>query len=154
MDTADGELCEKYSEELTRFATFLVGPSDAPDVVTEAAIGAFAARAWPTVRDRRAYLYRSVLNRSRMHLRSEGRRRSYEQSSAGDDIPPYVPAPDPEGIDAVSRLSRRQRAVVYLTYWDDMTPSATASLLDVTEGSVRRHLARARRTLRSRLDER
>ena len=153
MDLTDGELYEKYGDELTRFATFLAGPADAPDIVVEAVLGAFAVANWPAVRDRRAYLFRAVLNRARMHARSEGRRRSYEQMSASTEIASDVPRPDPDVLDAVARLSERQRAVVYLTYWDDLTPSAIAALLDISEGSVRRHLARARRILRSRLDE-
>jgi RNA polymerase sigma-70 factor (ECF subfamily) len=153
MDASDGEVYEKYGEELTRFATFLLGAGDAPDVVVDAVLGAFASPAWPTVRERRAYLYRAVLNRARMHARSQGRRRAREQVSAQPDVAPEAPAPDPDVLAAVAGLSERQRAVVYLTYWDDLTPSAIASLLDVTEGSVRRHLARARRILRSRLDE-
>jgi RNA polymerase sigma factor (sigma-70 family) len=51
-------------------------------------------------------------------------------------------------LDAIGRLSVRQRAVVYLTYWDDLDPAATAELLGISEGSVRRHLARARANLR------
>jgi hypothetical protein len=35
MNSSDGETYEKYAEELTRFATFLVGPSDAPDIDLE-----------------------------------------------------------------------------------------------------------------------
>ena len=154
MDASDGEIYEKYGEELTRFATFLVGPTDAQDVVVDAVLAAFASAAWPTVRERRAYLYRSVLNRARMHARSESRRRARERASARFGVAPEVPPPDADVLDAVSRLSERQRAVVYLTYWDDQPPSAIASLLDITEGSVRRHLARARRILRSRLDDR
>jgi RNA polymerase sigma-70 factor (ECF subfamily) len=153
MDASDGEIYEKYGEELTRFATFLVGAADAPDVVVDAVLGAFASLAWPTVRERRAYLYRSVLNRARMHARAEGRRRAREQASARIDVAPEASRPDPDVVAAVAELSERQRAVVFLTYWDDLTPRAIASLLDVTEGSVRRHLARARRILRSRLDE-
>lgn len=37
----------------------------------------------------------------------------------------------------------------FLTYWEDLTPSQIADLLDVGEGSVRKQLARARETLRS-----
>ena len=46
------------------------------------------------------------------------------------------------------KLSPQQRAVVVLTYWQDLTPSAVAELLDVSEGAVRKHLARARKHLR------
>jgi RNA polymerase sigma-70 factor (ECF subfamily) len=45
-------------------------------------------------------------------------------------------------------LSPQQRAVVYLTYWDDLTPAQVAVLLAVSEGTVRKQLARARVHLR------
>ena len=59
----------------------------------------------------------------------------------------------PDVLEAVARLSMRQRAAVFLTYWSDLDPVAIAELLDVSEGSVRRHLARARANLRKVLDD-
>lgn len=53
---------------------------------------------------------------------------------------------------ALAALSEQQRAVVYLTYWDDQTPAQIAELLDVAEGTVRKQLARARDHLRRILD--
>ena len=55
---------------------------------------------------------------------------------------------DPAVRQQVGRLSVMQRAVVYLTYWEDLTPAAVAARLDVSEGTVKRHLARARSKLR------
>jgi RNA polymerase sigma factor (sigma-70 family) len=54
--------------------------------------------------------------------------------------------------EAVAGLSVRQRAVVVLTYWADLDPRAVAERLGISEGSVRRHLARARARLREVLD--
>jgi len=48
----------------------------------------------------------------------------------------------------------QQRAVIHLTYWEDLTPSVVATRLGVSEGTVRRQLARARDRLRKVLDER
>lgn len=48
----------------------------------------------------------------------------------------------------MSVLSTRQRATVILTYWEDLTPGEVAGRLGVSEGSVRRHLARGRSKLR------
>jgi RNA polymerase sigma-70 factor (ECF subfamily) len=52
---------------------------------------------------------------------------------------------------AVEKLSVRQRAVVYLTYWEDMTNQMAANYLGISAGSVRRHLARAKTHLRREL---
>jgi RNA polymerase sigma factor (sigma-70 family) len=54
--------------------------------------------------------------------------------------------------EAVGKLSVRQRAVIVLTYWADLDPPTVAERLGISEGSVRRHLARARAHLREVLD--
>jgi RNA polymerase sigma factor (sigma-70 family) len=41
--------------------------------------------------------------------------------------------------------------VVVLTYWMDLTPAAIAELLEVSEGSVRKQLARARARMKEAL---
>jgi DNA-directed RNA polymerase specialized sigma24 family protein len=41
---------------------------------------------------------------------------------------------------------------VYLTYWEDLDPGSAAALIGISDGAVRRHLARARKTLRGVLD--
>ena len=144
---ADAEVYEKYAEELIRFATSLVGPSDAPDVLSVAVIRALASSQWAGVSNPRAYLYRSVLNAARSRRRAELQRRAREARYGASSA--WEPAEvSQEVLDAIGRLSVRQRAVVYLTYWDDLDPAAAAALLGISEGSVRRHLARARATLR------
>jgi DNA-directed RNA polymerase specialized sigma24 family protein len=42
---------------------------------------------------------------------------------------------------------------VFLTYWADQTPADIAEVLDVSEGTVRKQLARARARLREVLDD-
>lgn len=54
----------------------------------------------------------------------------------------------PEVLEAMSMLSTQQRAAVILTYWEDLTVGEVAGRLGVSEGSVRRHLARGRSKLR------
>ena len=148
----DEDIYRKHSAELVRFATGLVGPFDAPDVVTDACLRAFRSRAWVGVTNRRAYLYRSVLNQARTHHRSTMRRRIREQASA---VPLSV-SPSPIDIDvlrAVDKLSMQQRAVVFLTYWEDLRPAEVAARLKTSEGSVKRHLARARARLKELLHD-
>ena len=79
MATADDvETYRRHAAELIRYATVLVGPDDAPDVVTDAVLAAFATRTWRDVANRRAYLYRAVLSHSASHHRSDERRRRRE----------------------------------------------------------------------------
>jgi RNA polymerase sigma-70 factor (ECF subfamily) len=65
-----------------------------------------------------------------------------------------VEAPDSsaDARRALATLSPQQRAVVYLTYWEDQSPSQIAELLSISEGTVRKQLARARDHLRRILD--
>jgi RNA polymerase sigma-70 factor (ECF subfamily) len=149
--STDEEIYRKHADDLVRFATGLVGPFDAPDVVTDACLRSFAARSWPKVANHRAYLYRAVLNEARSRHRSDMRRRARELRAAGpDSVPPaYV---DVDVLDAVARLSLRQRAAVTLTYWEDLKSDEVALRLGISEGSVKRHLARARGRLKEILD--
>lgn len=149
---SDEEVFRKYVDELMRFATGLVGPFDAADVVTDACLSAFSARAWPEVTDRRAYLYRSVLNTARSVHRSQLRRRIREAKAASAEsvIDVHI---DVDVLVAVDRLSVRQRAVVVLTYWDDLSVADVAGRLGISPGAVKRHLHRARSRLKEWLDE-
>ena len=149
---SDSEVYGKYAEELIRFATVLVGPDGAADVVSASVITAFEAPAWANVRNPRAYLYRAVLNESRMTVRRDARRVRHEQRAAPRDLADASPTPRPDVFAAVAALSPRQRAVVYMTYWEDLDPGSAAALIGISEGAVRRHLARARKTLRGVLD--
>ena len=144
----DEQVYRSYSEELTRYATGLVGPFDAPDVVTDACLKAFEARSWPDIVDRRAYLYRTVLSVANDHHRRTLSRRLREMKSAGPDLVSDPTASiDLEVLDAVARLSVQQRSAVYLTYWEDLAPEAVAARMGVSVGAVKRHLARARKRL-------
>jgi RNA polymerase sigma factor (sigma-70 family) len=151
-DGENGEIYGKYADDLVRFATGLVGPTDAPDVVSDAVIRAISSRAWTRVRNHRAYLTQAVLNEARMHHRSALRRRAREASAAAE-IRYDDTAPRPEVLQQVARLSLRQRSVVVLTYWDDLDQRAVAERLGISPGSVRRHLARAHAKLRRLLDD-
>ena len=148
----DEEIYRKHADDLVRFATGLVGPFDAPDVVTDACLRSFASSGWRTVDNHRAYLYRAVLNHARSHHRATLRRRVREMRSAPQEAT-WAPDIDFDVLAAVDRLSVRQRAVVVLTYWEDLRPAEVASRLGVSEGSVKRHLNRARSRLREQLDE-
>lgn len=137
----------RYADELVRYATVLAGPADAPDIVAEVFTEVMASRSWHTVDNQRAYLYRAVLNRSTSLHRSTDRRERREAKVADRDR--WAP-PDPS-LDAqrvLAHLPAQQRAVVFFTYWADLAPQQIAELVGISEGSVRKQLARARATLR------
>lgn len=151
VQDSDAETYEKHAHELMRFATFLVGPSDAPDIVSAAVLRVLSSGRWSSVEDRRAYLVRAVANEARRQHTSLVRRLRRERAVVA---PQFIEPSDhrPEVEAAVRALSARQRAVVFLTYWDDLTPVVVAETLGISEGAVRRHLARARERLRKVLD--
>ena len=154
MTTADDvDTYRRHARELIRYATVLVGPDDAPDIVTDAVVAAFSSRDWRDVANRRAYLYRAVLRESASYHRSAGRRRRREDRAAA--LVPRAGDPADPAVDAhraLAELSEQQRAVIYLTYWEDLAPAQIADLLGVADGTVRKQLARARDHLRRILD--
>lgn len=141
------EAYRRHREDLVRFAAVLVGSDDAQDVVASAVLR-LLDRPPTQVEKLRPFLYRAVANQARNHQRSEGRRRHREERVAPRESVAAPPEPYPEVREAIERLSVRQRAVVYLTYWEDLSEAAIADHLGIGAGSVRTHLARARRHLR------
>jgi RNA polymerase sigma-70 factor (ECF subfamily) len=146
------EAYQKYSDELIRFATGLVGPADAADLVMDAMIRCIYGRRWQSVRNARAYLHQAVLRQALNHHRNTMRRRLREYASAPRESF-AIPDIQTDVLRAVGRLSVRQRAVVFLTYWSDLSPTAVGQVLGIGEGSVRRHLARARARLKELLND-
>jgi RNA polymerase sigma factor (sigma-70 family) len=146
---AGDALYRRYAPELLKFATGLVGPWFAADIVHDAIIRCLQAPAWDGVVDKRGYLYRAVLNASRSHHRVS-RRRQVRVRLAAARAPVAAHEPDlrPEVWAAVQTLSVRQRAVIVLTYWQDLSPGQVADRLQISEGSVKQHLARGRARLR------
>jgi RNA polymerase sigma factor (sigma-70 family) len=142
----DAELYGRHGAELVRFASVLVGPSGADDLVADAVARVFAHPAWPGVTNRRAYLFRAVLNAAREHERSSGRRRRRERLAAPREaIDDRVVRP--EVLAAMRSLDPRQRAIVFFTYWQDRTTAEIADELGISTRTVQRELTDARRHL-------
>ncbi len=103
------------------------------------------------VADPRAYLFTCVLNQARSAGRSASARRRRELVTSGRGaLSPAPNASDELGVLRV--LSTRERAVIYLTYWEDMAVADVAHCLDLGDGTVRRYLARARAKIRKELE--
>jgi len=137
----------KWSGDLGRYATVLVGPADAADVVADAVLGVLRSTGWDQVVDQRAYLYKAVLNAARMRERSGIRRRAREERSTRGIENPELDT-DVEAREWLDVLSVRQRGAIHLAYWEDLPVAEIAQILGIGEGTVRRHLARGRAKLR------
>jgi len=142
-----GDLYDRHGASITRFAASLVGPWDAQDVVHDAVAALMASGTLTEAENPRALMYRAVLSTAKSMQRSTFRRRAREQRFA-ENIETADPEVLPEVARAVAGLSAQQRACVFLTYWEDMTPEQVGLHVGISEGTVRAHLARARRRLR------
>lgn len=153
MDDAESAVAEHlwrdHGPELLRFATMLVGPSDAADVV--AAAFERVTRVARQLDNPRAYLWRAVNNVAIDQGRRARRRQQRELRVAAANIQRPVES-RPDVRQAIARLSVQQRAVVYFTYWHDLDSPAVAELLGIAPATVRRHLVRARDALRKDLE--
>jgi len=151
--TADREVYQAHAEDLIRYATVLVGADDAADVVSAVLVRTTAAGGLARLDDPRAYLFRAVLNEAR-NLHRSRRRGSVAVVRIGP-APAVRPADeevDVDVIDAVMALPVRQRAVVYLAYWEGATIADAARQLGLRPATARRYLHLARHRLRRILD--
>jgi len=147
------EAYAKWADELMGYATSLVGTHDAADVVADTFTHLLEREQhhWAQVREPRGFLFRCVLNTARMRARSTHRRRKREHDDSRtrpSNAPAVSLLSDPKVVRALGSLSLQQRAVIYLTYWDDLAPTQVAETLGIGTGSVKRQLARARTRLR------
>lgn len=147
------EIPEETTDDLSRYATVLIGPADAHDVVAAAIVRlAQSKHGFDHVRDLRAYLFRSVANEASSTRRSFQRRRQRERAYVAGARNNGEPAET--SIDALlllQKLPARQLSVVYLTYWLDLSPQVVSDLLGIIEGTVKKTLARGRERLRKEL---
>jgi len=122
----------------------------AEDLAQAAFARAYAS--WGRVRragDPDAYVRRIVINTHRSQFR---RQRVAEElrGDLTDTIGGASPGPEDGGelLDALSRLGPRQRAVIVLRYWLDLSEAETAAALNCSVGTVKSQASRALATLR------
>ncbi len=145
-----GHAWRAHGQTALRLAAALVGPSDAHDIVTTAFLRVIAQPEWQQIDKLRAYLMRAVRNEAQNLYRSRRRRWQRDLAAVGQEASGDEPA-DLDVHRALSRLSLRQRSVLYLAYWEDMTEAAIAAELDLSRGTVHRDIRRARDQLRKAL---
>ena len=151
------EFVAAHVDDLLRTAYLIVwDEAEAEDLVQECLMK--IARRWPRVRRMehpRAYARRIVVNRALDGARGRARRRKELEPTA----PASATTVDPlamidtraELLDALGRLPARQRAVLVLRYFNDLTEAQVADVLGCSPGTVKssssRGLARLREVL-------
>ncbi|GII80063.1 DNA-directed RNA polymerase sigma-70 factor [Sphaerisporangium rufum] len=153
----DEELFVRFVAEradaLLRYGYVLTGnPHDAADLTQEALVRLH--RAWPRVRRKEQPESYARMTMARLHVSTWRRRR--REVLAWD--PPDAEHLDPLPSEAergmwqmLAGLPRKQRAVLVLRYYEDLTDVEIARVLGVSHGTVRSHaslaLARLRTTI-------
>ncbi len=150
MDSRDEEIYRKHADELIRFATTLVGAGSAEDVFSGAILKAMSSHSWPSVTEHRAYLFRAVFNEA-LGMKRSDRRRSLRETTVAPHEQVETAQDSVEVADAMSRLSVRQRSVLYLAYWLDLTVEEIARTLILSRRSTERALTSARTQLEEQL---
>ena len=142
---------------MVRLAYGLTGDQGHAEDVAQAAF-ARAYASWPRVKrsgDPDAYVRQIVINENRNRFRKH---RVAEQLT--DSVLIDVPWTDATHesdersalIAALQRLGPRQRAVIVLRYWLDLTEQETAAALNCSVGTVKSQASRALATLRESIE--
>lgn len=146
-DEALSGLFAAHYDGLLRLAVLLVDPATAEDVVQDAFARLYAH--WRRLRDpdkALPYLRSAVLNGARSRLRRAGTAARYdlppESRAASAEDTALGRADADEMLAALDRLPRRQREVLVLRYYLDLTEAAIADTLGISPGSVKQHASR------------
>lgn len=146
---------------LVRLAALLVNDADtAPDIVQDCYEAVW--RLQPRVTDHEhfvAYLRKAVVNRARSRLRRVRTVRAFlAQARPPDDAPPadrelLAAEWHTELLRHVDRLPARQREVIVLRYYCELSEAATAETIGVSPGTVKSSAHRAIATLRRKMKD-
>ncbi|RBQ14399.1 SigE family RNA polymerase sigma factor [Spongiactinospora rosea] len=148
----DDALFEQFLAEradaLLRFGYLLTGnPHDAADLVQDALVRLRGA--WERVRrksDPESYVRTTM---TRLHINAwRRRRREHVTAAPPDQIHVDVPYEGSPVWDVLARLPRRQRAVLVLRYYEQLTDAEIAGVLGISQGTVRSQAFRALGKLR------
>ncbi len=146
-DTAVEQLYAAHWRQLVRLSMLLVGDQGIAEEVVQDSFIALHDR-WSRLRDPEralAYLRQCVVNRSRSvlrHRKVEARHAPVPRVSSGADDAALVQARRDVVLDAMRALPGRQREVVALRYYLDLSEADIASTLGISRGAVKSHASR------------
>jgi RNA polymerase sigma-70 factor (sigma-E family) len=159
VDLAIGDLYAAHARGLVRLAWLLLhDEQDAEEVVQDAFVALH--RRWGRLDDpaaAAAYLRRSVVNGARSALRRRGVRERYAAALAAERVVVALSPSDTvvaaeqrdQLVGALTRLPQRQREVLVLRYYLDLSEAEIADALGISPGSVKTHAHRGLAALRS-----
>jgi len=140
------------ADQLMRTAVLLTGSREAGQDLLQTALERLL-RHWPTLAgDPEAYLRRTLYNLAADGFRRQGRLQRKLLLLRAQAAPPADPTARVDLRDALVRLlvqlPPRQRAVLVLRYWEQLTEAETAAVLGWPEGTVKSAASRGLRRLR------
>ncbi|WP_433893763.1 sigma-70 family RNA polymerase sigma factor [Streptomyces sp. CA-111067] len=145
------ELVQARGAELNRYGFLLCGDrGEGADLLQDALVRVFThPKAGWTVQDVERYVRRAMLNRYLDQYRRQRRLRLLLPRLSGGAQPEV--APDHGGgvdqrldlQDALKKLTPRQRACVVLRFYEDLPVSEVAHRMQLSDGTVKRHLSDA-----------
>jgi RNA polymerase sigma-70 factor (sigma-E family) len=154
-DTAVEEMYAAHYRRLVRLSVLLVRDPESAEEVVQDAFVAMHGR-WRTLRDPDkglAYLRQTVVNRSRSVLRHRGVEGRYVAPAAPDqrgaDEDALVSERRATVLGALRSLPERQREVLALRYYLDLSEADIAATLGISRGAVKSHASRGVAALRS-----
>lgn len=162
-DTAVEQLYATHYARLVRLAVLLLRDAETAEEVVQDSFVAMHGK-WRTLKDPGsglAYLRQTVVNRSRSVLRHRGVHDRYVARHRGDATP-VAPAADhvalatqrrEQVLDALRALPDRQREVLALRYYLDLSEAEIATTLGISKGAVKSHASRGVAALRDRFGD-
>ncbi|WP_327108369.1 RNA polymerase sigma factor [Nonomuraea glycinis] len=162
---AFAELFDRYSAMLYRYVSKRLGPEPAEDLVGETFLVAFSRRksydlGYP---DARPWLFGILTRLMARHHRTEAARyRALRRAPVDLDVESPADrvaagatarAAGPALAGALAALPARDRDVLLLIAWGDLTYEEVAQALDIPIGTVRSRLNRGRRKVRAALGD-
>jgi RNA polymerase sigma-70 factor (sigma-E family) len=138
---------------LSRAAYLLTGDRSAAEELTQAALVKAAVR-WRRVvaaGNPEAYVRRIMINEHISWWRRFGRREhasTYQENEIGQADPAEATARRLDLAAALARLPRRQRTVIVLRFYEDLTEAETAAAMGCTVGTVKSQASAALAKLR------
>ncbi|MBV1949530.1 SigE family RNA polymerase sigma factor [Streptomyces sp. BV129] len=140
--------------DMVRLAAFLVDDLHTAEDVVQDAFAAVCRRhgeRLDDLQDAHAYLHTAVVNAARSVLRRRRTARAYTPPYQGPGAPVdellLLAEEHRQVFDALARLTMRQREVLVLRYWSDLSEAQIAETLGVSRGTVKSTASRALATL-------
>lgn len=155
---------DRHYAEIHRFASRRLGPTHADDIASEVFVRAFKGRQRfdQAQESARPWLYGIASNLIRMHARSERRMLRAFAKTGVDPLDDFAPtaadrasavAQRSELISALAKLSTRDRELLLLHVWGELSSREIGDAVGMPDATVRTRLARTKQKLANALSE-